>query len=263
MATSTKTKKVSTEVVEDLDKEEVKEIEEISATDIYSILKKMQEQIDFLAKENKKIKDEKIKLEKEIVAQTEVISLPEEELKDSTNITVISLFPGTLNLCTEDFGRGKVRTFEKYGEKKKIPYGVLKEMFEHSVGFARKGYYYICDDRVVQEFDLVEEYKTLLTPKLADKILEATGELSVTLIDALENCEVTQLKNIEGKILENLINNEKLDINNSRRIIYSDYLFAQLNGIFSRRFGIKDYSLRKKVDESLEYQNIYKESSSK
>jgi hypothetical protein len=84
------------------------------------------------------------------------------DIRPDKYITVISLFPGELNLSTLPGGKGKVFSFRSFGEKKRILYSNVVDIMESLPSFLEGGYYYIADKKVITKHGLDDIYKTLI-----------------------------------------------------------------------------------------------------
>ena len=122
----------------------------------------------------KPVKDIKeIKENAKIMEQSIVDDEYEEEeidINPQKYITVISLYSGQLNLSTLPGGKGKVFTFDAFGQPKKIMYQNLVDVMESYPRFMNEGFYYIADKKVQRRHGLDEVYSKLLTKKMIEDI---------------------------------------------------------------------------------------------
>ena len=120
----------------------------------------------------KPVKDIKeIKENAKIMEQSIVDDEYEEEeidINPQKYITVISLYSGQLNLSTLPGGKGKVFTFDAFGQPKKIMYQKLVDVMESYPRFMNEGFYYIADKKVQRRHGLDEVYSKLLTKKMIE-----------------------------------------------------------------------------------------------
>jgi hypothetical protein len=120
------------------------------------------------------VKDIKeIKEQSKIMEQSIVDEYEDDEIDISPQkyITVISLTPNQLNLSTQPNGKGKVITFNSWGEKKRIMYLNLVDIMDTYPSFLEKGYYYIAEKRVIRKHGLDSLYSTLLTKETIENML--------------------------------------------------------------------------------------------
>lgn len=110
--------------------------------------------------------------------ETRDVDKIEEEIKVSQTdyIKVMSLLPYQLNLCTREYGQGKVYKFEKMYQVKRIIYSDLIDILEVDARFLNEGAFIILDSRVVRINGLDETYSKILTKEKIEKILEGTDE---------------------------------------------------------------------------------------
>ena len=110
--------------------------------------------------------------------ETRDVDKIEEEIKVSQTdyIKVMSLLPYQLNLCTREYGQGKVYKFEKMYQVKRIIYSDLIDILEVDARFLNEGAFIILNSRVVRINGLDETYSKILTKEKIEKILEGTDE---------------------------------------------------------------------------------------
>jgi len=129
-----------------------------------------------------------------------------------TKVKVISLLENQLNLSTQPNGQGKVYTFAKLGDSKIIRMQDLEEILS-IVQYreqAEKGYYYICNADVVEEFGLTEEYEHIFNDKVLADVENLVGDNCVDIFVGL-NESVQQ--SLARKMAENIANGARLDRN--------------------------------------------------
>lgn len=129
-----------------------------------------------------------------------------------TKVKVISLLENQLNLSTQPSGQGKVYSFTKLGDAKVIRMQDLEEILSIAQyrDQAEKGYYYICNADVIEEFGLTEEYEHIFN----DKVLADVETLkSDNAVDIFVGLNKTVQDSLARKMAENIVNGARLDRN--------------------------------------------------
>lgn len=124
-------------------------------------------------------------------------------------VKVMSLCPNKLNLSTEKGGKGHRYTFERFGEAKKISYGDLIAIGENHRNFKEAGFYYILDDRIVEEEGLSDMYSKILNKEKIEQVLSNKEDA----IAMFQKTNPKQQKNIVDMIVGKLIAGEYVDQN--------------------------------------------------
>ena len=125
-------------------------------------------------------------------------------------IKVMNLLPYQLNLCTRNYGQGKIFKFERFGQIKKIIYSDLTEILEVDARFLEEGAFIILNPKVVRLHGLDDIYSKILTKEKIEKILEGTDEGIALYSTANEG----QQKVIVGLLVDKLIKDPtSLDMN--------------------------------------------------
>ena len=91
------------------------------------------------------------------LSATMVVNTPHTESPDEVLYPVVNMFIGELTLLD-----GEVE-FHNYGDIIDLPKHIIRELVQKHKKFARKGYFYICDEALVKEFRLETYYKKMLT----------------------------------------------------------------------------------------------------
>jgi hypothetical protein len=124
-----------------------------------------------------------IKEKAKIMEQSVVEEYEDDEIEISPQkyVTVISLTPNQLNLSTQPGGKGKVVTFNTFGEPKRIIYSSLVDIMDAAPGFLERGCYYIADKKIIRKHGLDDLYKTILTKQVIESIFsESMSDEDVT-----------------------------------------------------------------------------------
>jgi len=159
----------------------------------------------------------------------------ENDIRQDEYINVVSLCDMRLTLSTEGYGKGRLFSFAKFGDKKRILYSDLARIIESHAKFLEGGYFYILDPRVIRVHGLDDVYEKLMTKEQIERILEG-GDV----IEIYTSANPRQQKVIQSILIEKLIENpDSLDLNFVDKI--------------SRISGVK---LADKAQESIDFANI-------
>jgi len=177
----------------------------------------------------KELQDMMLSMQK-LVAQTQAVkNIPKEEYGEIVApineieeqvpfrqyIRVMSLTPHHLTLSTEGFGNGTVYNFVNYGQIQSILYEDLAKIIHNNPRFAREGYFYIMDERVIRIHNMVDDYNKILKKEQIDNILN----LDANIIRDLLRKSSQHIKNTVSQIvLAKLIAGEDIDLNKIRVI---------------------------------------------
>lgn len=174
------------------------------------LIKQLMEQVASLTKQVEDAKNEKTDLQQlvDVLKNNQGSNLD----KLPTKVKVISLLENQLNLSTQPNGTGKIYTFSKLGDSKIIRMQDLEEILS-IVQYreqAEKGYYYICNADVVEEFGLTEEYEKIMN----DKVLAEVETLkSDNAVDIFVGLNKTVQGSLARKMAENIASGARLDRN--------------------------------------------------
>jgi hypothetical protein len=163
----------------------------------------------------KPVKNIKEIKEKAKIMEQSVVDEYEDEIDISPQkyVTVISLTPNQLNLSTQPGGKGKVVTFNTFGEQKRIMYSNLVDIMDSAPGFLERGCYYIAEKRVIRKHGLDDLYKTILTKQVIENMLsESMSDEDVTTL--YKSANPTQQGVIIDLITRKIMSDEKsIDMN--------------------------------------------------
>lgn len=134
---------------------------------------------------------------------------PDVEIPLSSQIKIMNLFPGRLNLSREEFGRGGTFKFEDFGQIKKLTYNDLLKVMETHQNFLEKGYFMILDKRVVRNHGLGELYSKLLIKDQIDAILSG----SPVGVELFSSATKEQQDIIVKLLVEKIVNDPSTDLN--------------------------------------------------
>jgi len=91
-------------------------------------------------------------------------------LSPNTYVKVMSLVNNPLNLGTRPHGKGKMFRFENFGDIKSLFYSELLEVIENHPNFFQAGYFFILDNRVIEENNWHETYAKILSKEQMESI---------------------------------------------------------------------------------------------
>ncbi len=157
---------------------------------------------------------EALKQEKQLntnVQSLESDNYDEVEISPSAYIRVISLVPMELNLSTEPHGRGRIFTFRKFGDSKRIMYSDLLNIINSHENFLNSGKFFIADKRIIRKHDLLETYSIILNKESIEKVL--SGMDSDTAFSLFKSTTKEQKETISNMIVDRRIAGEKVDLN--------------------------------------------------
>lgn len=165
-----------------------------------------------------------------------------EKLPMQNYVKVMSLTPNILNLSTEGHGRGKVFTFRKFGEVKKILYNDLVLILEAHHNFLEQGLFYILNKEVIQSHGLAEIYEHILPIDTIQKIIN--GDNQTDAVNFFASATDTQQDTICGMFIKKIFDGETVDLN----------LTDRLSRIVQKRKP--DFDIRKKAEEARAYSEL-------
>lgn len=179
--------------------------ENIDEKDI--LIKQLMEKVESLSKmvlENQNNSDDK-KVSVQVDNQTDYT-----EPNPNKQIRIVSMCYGTLNLSTEPFGRGKLVTFNKYGESKTVLYSALIDIVNNNRSFAEEGKFYILDKDAVYYLGLSDYYNNIFNKDIIDNILNYSPS---EITDFLNNMVESQKEVLVRNIIDKIYNNKSVDLN--------------------------------------------------
>jgi hypothetical protein len=157
-------------------------------------------------------------------------------------VKVMSLTPHLLNLSTEGNGKGKIFTFHKFGEVKKILYRDLVDILSANQKFHEQGLFYIMNKEVIEEHGLEDMYEKVLTKESILKIIN--GENQTDAVNIFSSATEKQQDFVCEMFIQKIFDGENVDLN----------LVDRLSRVMQKR--IKDYDIRKKAEEAKAYSEL-------
>lgn len=197
--TTSTTKKESEGIVEDFEKLK-KENDELKST-LNTILGKLSD----LEKNEKKVSSTDSSNENTDNSSNEYI-----DINPMKPIKLISLTYGGLNLRTEPKGTGRNIRFTKFGQSRFVPYQDLQNILTVDRSFIEQGYVYICDEDVVKNNYLIDDYKSFLSKDTIENIL--TFPLN-DIVSMVSNTTEAIQETIVDLIVNKINKNEYVDMN--------------------------------------------------
>ena len=148
--------------------------------------------------------------ESEIGQEDDFVNDDELKISGDDYIKVMSLCPYVLNLTTELKGKGKIFTFQKFGEVKRILYNDLVKILEVHPRFANEGLFIIMNSKVVRRHGLDESYDNILTKENIEKILSGNQSDAVNLFKAANPKQKEMIATI---IIDRMVGGLEMDLN--------------------------------------------------
>ena len=148
--------------------------------------------------------------ESEIGQEDDFVNDDELKISGDDYIKVMSLCPYVLNLTTELKGKGKIFTFQKFGEVKRILYNDLVKILEVHPRFANEGLFIIMNSKVVRRHGLDESYDNILTKENIEKILSGNQSDAVNLFKIANPKQKEMIATI---IIDRMVGGLEMDLN--------------------------------------------------
>lgn len=199
-----RTTKVAKEVIE-------KKMENTNSNSTETEFEELKRQVAELTKMLTAKKDLQPELEKKITEPSE----GNIKVSGDDYIKVMSLCPHELNLTTQSKGRGKLFTFRKMFEVKRILYRDLADIMENHSAFLEQGLFLILDSDVVRKHGLDETYEKLLDKKKIEQVLQGNQTDAVNMFKI---ANPKQQKSICELIINDIVTGEPVDLNFVDRI---------------------------------------------
>ena len=133
----------------------------------------------------------------------------------SKKVRLINLMHGVLNLSTEPDGKGRVFTFNNYGESRLANFDDVSNIVASYPHTTEVGAFYIADKDVIDYLGLTEEYSKIYDKELMDKVTLMRDEEAVDLFACMDK---TLQNDVALDIAKRINANETVDYNNLNRI---------------------------------------------
>jgi hypothetical protein len=194
-------------------------------------------EIEILRKELKELKNQL-----DLLASNKKVKTDAKEGGSDSYVKVMSLTPHLLNLSTEGNGKGKIFTFHKFGEVKKILYHDLVDILSANQKFHEQGLFYIMSKDVIDEHGFEDMYEKILTKDAILKIIN--GENQTDAVNIFSSATEKQQDFVCEMFIQKIFDGENVDLN----------LVDRLSRVMQKR--IKDYDIRKKAEEAKAYSEL-------
>lgn len=228
-------KKETEETTEVVNKIETKtsKAKVVDENDMTKMMEQMRKQIDDLKKEVKNSQKEKNDMEA-LVSALKGNTSKSKENNLPKRIKVINLLSNTLYLSTEEDGRGKIFTFENFGDMITINTNTLEDILsvQKYREQAEQMYFYICSREFVDEQDLTEYYETGINKETIEYITSLSEDKCVEMFCSLGE---TLKDSIATKMAENLLSGQYYDRNRLADIqIRTDFDIEKMSKDFQK-----------------------------
>jgi hypothetical protein len=228
--------KVSNKIVDSAENTQSSEMEELKKQ-----FAEMQKQLINVTKELNKAK--KVSVKDDIEDEDGIV------VHDETKIKVMSLCPHELNLSTESKGRGRIFTFNNFGEVKNIRYVDVGHILENQKHFLEQGLFIILNEKVVKKEGLEDIYKKILTKDMIEQVV--LGNTNQTdAVNIFKSAGEKQQKIIVEMMVAKKVAGENVDLNLADRI--SKIYCYNKDGEKIRS------TITEQAEEAKEYQEIFK-----
>jgi hypothetical protein len=194
-------------------------------------LEKLRKQVELLSKQLEKLSQQG-NSPNEIESGTDNGNEEDIVISSDEYIKVMSMLPYTLNLTTEPRGRGKLFTFETFGQVKRILYSDLNHIIENHPKFVQNGSFIILNQRVIRRHGLDDAYESILDKGKIEQIL--TGNQSDA-VNLFKSANKNQQEAICQMIIKEGVAGKEYDLNLLDRL--------------SRAYQKEGYSLSDKIKE--------------
>lgn len=174
------------------------------------IINQLMKQVSDLTNMINEIKSSNNKNEDKPLDTNELDEVEFKEPSPNKQIRLISLCYGVLNLSTEPYGKGKLVSFNKYGESKTILYSTLIDIVNNNRKFAENGSFYILDKDAVYYLGLSDYYKGILSKDIMDNIFNYSPS---EITDLLRNATDEQKEVLVHNTIDKIYNNQPIDLN--------------------------------------------------
>lgn len=145
------------------------------------------------------------------------------ELSPTKQITLVCLSVDTVILKNDNSYNSDYITFEKYKEKKVVPFSRVMQFVqcEKNINFLRSGLIYIDNPSAVFQLGLWEDYKYILNEKEIDNLFDLDLKF---LRNIMKNATPKQCRLIFSHVLMNMLKNPSLDIDANFFKIFKDIM---------------------------------------
>ena len=187
---------------------------ELESTDDNDMIKKLMAQMAELQKQVEDSKKEKSDLQ-DLVKVLKSSGTKSDSNLSGKKIKCVNLMHSVVNISTEPDGKGRMFTFNNYGDVLPIKFDFLVDIVSAYPYTMENGLIYICDKEAVEELGLKEEYTKVYDKEKMDKLIYLREETDLELFLGMEK----NLQESTAIEIAKLLNaNESMDYNYIRRI---------------------------------------------
>ena len=187
---------------------------ELESKDNNDMIKKLMAQMAELQKQVEDSKKEKSDLQ-DLVKVLKSSGTKSDSNLSGKKIKCVNLMHSIVNISTEPDGKGRMFTFNNYGDVLPIKFDFLVDIVSAYPYTMENGLIYICDKEAVEELGLKEEYTKVYDKEKMDKLIYLREETDLELFLGMEK----NLQESTAIEIAKLLNaNESMDYNYIKRI---------------------------------------------
>lgn len=146
--------------------------------------------------------------------QVVVTTSPQNEYA-TKKIKLVNMMHNPLNLSTEPFGRGRVISFEKFGDTRLVKFDDLCEIYSVHPNAIENGLCYIADTKAVELLGIAEEYEKVISPEVMDIMPSLREEY---LVDLFIGMDKSLQDSMAVEMAKRVNSDRKIDFNRLQRI---------------------------------------------
>lgn len=154
-------------------------------------------------------------LRTQITNKPQVIEISNTNTIKGKKIKCISLSTNPVNISTEPHGRGRLKTFQKYGQMIPIRFDELEDMVSVYPNTMGSGIIFIADPEAVKELGLEDDYENIHSKETLDKVAFLREDMDVDIFIGLNDI---MKKEMALNIAKNINKNEYIDANRLKKI---------------------------------------------
>lgn len=181
------------------------------------MLKQMQEQMKLMQQQ---INSQNNNASQVVITQNDNIT---------RTVDVISMIGNTYNLCTQPYGKGKVYTFNKFGEKKSIRFSDMQDILTLRLEQFEKGYAILTNKKDYDDLGIGYIYNEVMDKEKMEKLINLSSDESIDTILSMDKdmqekvISVIARKIADGKSYDynkiKMLEDEGFEINNLVEIL--------------------------------------------
>lgn len=210
MAGTTTRKASTSKKSETTAKAETSKAKSADATE--DLIKTLMAQIE---EQNKKMEEMQNQLNSANTTNITVDAVTDEAKLRGRQFKIINLMHCILNVSTQPDGKGRVFTFNKYGDSHRVRFDDLCDIVASYPYTVENGLIYIADKDMVNYLGLAESYEKIYDKPTVDKVTLLKTEEDV---DMFVGMEENLQESTAVEIAKRINANENVDLNNVNRI---------------------------------------------